>query len=141
MVKIIEGKKYDTSTAQEVGSWSNGLGRRDFGHINETLYRKRTGEFFIYGEGGPNTCYAERVDTNSWSGGERIMPQSYKQAMKWAEEHLTAEEYEAAFGEVAEDDTKETVCISLTKTAIETARRNAAAAGISISAYFESLVK
>ena len=58
MKKIINGKKYDTDTAQELASWDNGGGWRDFHHCEETLYRKKTGEFFLFGEGGPMTKYA-----------------------------------------------------------------------------------
>ena len=38
MVKIIKGRKYDTDTAREVGSYSNAGGWRDFGHFEETLF-------------------------------------------------------------------------------------------------------
>jgi len=57
MKKIINGKRYDTETAQLIGSasYSN---RTDFRFWSEELYRKKTGEFFLYGEGGP----ASKVD-------------------------------------------------------------------------------
>lgn len=40
-----------------------------------------------------------------WSGGEKIEIVSAEYAKKWAEENLTAEEYEAEFGEARELDT------------------------------------
>lgn len=52
MKKIINGKKYDTDTAKEVGYSNNGLLSTDIDYIEETLYQKKTGEFFLYGEGG-----------------------------------------------------------------------------------------
>lgn len=140
MKKIINGKMYDTETAKELGSWSNGGGWNDFHHTEETLYRKKTGEFFLFGEGGPMTRYAVSEGQNFWTGGSRIMPMTYQEAQKWAEENLTADEYEEIFGEVAEDDSRVTVAYSLSRTAAETIKRKAAEAGISASAYIESLL-
>ena len=62
MKKIINGKKYDTATAHECGTWSNAGSWRDFSHIEETLYRKRTGEFFLFGEGGPMTRFEKECE-------------------------------------------------------------------------------
>lgn len=140
MKKIINGKKYDTDTAKEIGCYSNGGNWRDFNHLEETLYRKRTGEFFLLGEGGPNTKYAERVDTNSWSGGSRIMPMSYEEAAKWAEEHMECDDYEAVFGEVPEDDTRKTITVNLAVSTIETAKRMASQKNMSLSALVEELI-
>ena len=50
MKKIIKGKVYDTDTARELASWANGGNWRDFSHLEETLYRKKTGEYFLHGE-------------------------------------------------------------------------------------------
>ncbi len=62
MKKVINGKAYDTEKAKPVAHWKNWGSWRDFEHIEETLYRKRTGEFFLLGEGGPKTeiCRARR---------------------------------------------------------------------------------
>ena len=140
MKKIINGKVYDTDTAKELGSWGNGGTWRDFSHIEETLYRKKTGEFFLHGEGGPATKYAQPAGQNSWSGGDRIMPMSYAEAREWAEEHLEAEEYEAIFGAVTEDESRVQVCYSLSVATVEIIKRKAAELGISASAYIEQLV-
>ena len=123
MKKIIKNKVYDTETAQEVGSWSNGGTWRDFNHIEETLYRKKTGEYFLFGEGGANTKYAESVGLNSWSGGERIIPMTFETASAWAQEKLSWEEYESIFGAVVEDETKKLVAYNLTVSAIEKLKR------------------
>lgn len=141
MKKIINGKAYDTATAKSVGYWTNGGTWRDFGHVEETLYRKKTGEFFLHGEGGPASRYAKPSGQNSWSSGERIMPMTFQEARAWAEEHLDGEDYEEAFGAVVEDDSRRTVTLSLSVSAVETIRRRAAEAGMTISAYVESLIK
>lgn len=102
MKKIIDGKKYDTETAKRLGFYSNYGSWRDFNHFEETLYQKKTGEFFLFGEGGPLTRYAESCGDNSFSGGSRIIPLTEEKAKAWVEKNLSADEYEALFGEVEE---------------------------------------
>ena len=132
MKKIINGKRYDTESAKEMGCFYNTLDIKDFAWCQETLYRKRTGEFFLHGEGGPMTRYASRAG-NAWTYGEMITPLSPEEAMKWAEEHLTAEEWEEIFGNLEEDDSKRIVTYSLPIRTIEKIKRTAAERGISFS--------
>ena len=141
MKKVIAGKVYDTATAQRLAYWENMADTRDFHQYSETLYRKKTGEYFLHGEGGPMTQYAQTVGTNSWSGGERIMPLTYSEAQKWAEDHLDGAEYEAIFGEVSEDGSRLQVCYTLSAATVETIKRRASELGITASAYIESLIK
>lgn len=142
MKKIINGKLYNTETAKELGGWADYGSWRDFQHIKETLYRKKTGEYFLFGEGGPATKYAEAEGQNSWTGGRRIMPMTYDEAREWAEKHLEADEYEAIFGEIVEDDGagKQVVSISVSPAKWEAAKRKAAQMGVGISEYIESLL-
>ena len=101
MKKIIDGKLYNTETATHLGSYWNGLSKRDFRYCEETLYRKKNGEYFCHGSGGAMTCYASRHgDTRS--EGEMIVPMTEAEAKRWAEDYLTVEEYIAAFGEPEE---------------------------------------
>lgn len=115
MKKIIGGKVYDTEKARQVGeSWSpDGFGPGDFQWCEETLYRKRTGEYFLHGEGGAKTKYAEPYGQSGWTGGERIMPLGQDEARGWAEDHLSADEYEEEFG-VPDEGDGETAHLSLT---------------------------
>lgn len=101
MKKIIHGKLYDTDTARLCGSdsYSN---PGDFSHWSEELYRKRTGEFFLHGAGGPLPRYSRKCGQNETCGGEEIIPMEESDAREWAEEHLTADEYIEVFGEVEE---------------------------------------
>lgn len=140
MKKIINGKVYDTSTAERVCGWSNGSSTSDFGYCSEDLYRKRTGEFFLYGEGGPRSRYAVSCGNNDWGYGESIIPLTYDAARKWAEDHLSADQYESIFGEVADDDSRASVTLSLSASAVEKAKRAAAQQGVGLSAYIESLL-
>jgi hypothetical protein len=101
MKKIINGKKYDTDTAKILGS-AGYSHPGDFNHWKETLYIKKTGEFFLHGIGGPMSKYAHRVSLNEWTGGEKIIPLTREEARKWIEKNLDVEEYEEIFGEVEE---------------------------------------
>lgn len=103
MKKIINGKRYDTESARLVGEWSNEC--RGFDYCRETLYCKRTGEYFLHGYGGARSTYAEQHG-NMWSEGEDIRPMTAENAAVWAEKHLTAEEYEDEFAVI--EDTPET---------------------------------
>lgn len=107
MKKIINGRLYDTSTTTELGNWEKDY--REFSYIQETLYRKKTGEYFLHGEGGAASKYAVAIGQNNWSGGEKIIPLTADAAQKWAEEHLTADEYMEIFSPVDEDEKLTTV--------------------------------
>ena len=66
---------------------------------------------------------------------------SYDSARQWAEDHLTAEQYQATFGEVVEDDSRTTLLLSLPVATVKKIKRNAAQAGLTVSAYIESKIK
>lgn len=100
--KIINGKLYNTETATIVGEWENDYYINDFRYCEEKLYRKRTGEYFLSGEGGPLSKYRKSYGDNSWGYGYEITPLSEKEAKQWAEDRLSADEYIAEFGEVEE---------------------------------------
>ena len=101
MKKIINRKMYDTETAKEIKTWENGYYPRDYHYYYETLYCKHTGEFFLYGEGGPLSKYAERCG-NYRTGGECITPYSTEDAMDWVAMYGNADLYIELFGDVAE---------------------------------------
>lgn len=97
MKAVINGKLYNTETAKYIGSFSSGI-PHDFEAYEESLYRTRKGEFFIAGSGGPMSKYGRSVGRNEIAGGSKITPLTVKEAQKWAEEYLSAEEYIEAFG-------------------------------------------
>lgn len=102
MKKIINSKRYDTDTAKLVAESKQGyIG--DFNYVCETLYKKRSGEYFLHGYGHAASRYAKSLGNNRWGAGERIIPMSYEDARKWAETNIDSDEYEREFG-IAEDD-------------------------------------
>jgi hypothetical protein len=145
MKRIIDGKKYDTETAYMVGQWENMYDVSNFHYYSESLYRKRTGEYFLYGEGGAMSKYAETIGQNEWQGGEKIIPLTYDNARKWAEEHLGVDVYESEFGEVSEDDTTIAVTVRVpqsTKDAIDKlAARTGRTRGEIVSAAIAAMAK
>jgi len=112
MNKVISGSKYDTETAKRLGAWSNRSDSRDFSYCSESLYRTKSGKYFLYGEGGPMSRYASHSSENSWGYGEKIIPMSRAEAQEWAEEHLDGDEYEEIFG-IVEEDGKEQFNITI----------------------------
>lgn len=140
MKKIIDGKRYDTETATKVGEWWNGCSRRDFNFVNEELYQKRTGEFFLYGEGGPSSRYSKSIGNNTWSGDEVIIPLTLEAAQKWAEKNLDGDEYEKIFGEVEEDGSRKVIALSLATSTVEKLRQQAVAKGKTMSGLVEELI-
>ena len=101
MKRIISGRRYDTETAKLLGqaSYSN---CSDFHYWSEELYVKRTGEYFLYGVGGPMSKYSQQTGENEWTGGKEIIPLSLNEAKMWVEKYLDADEYEKIFGKVEE---------------------------------------
>lgn len=100
MKKIINGSRYDTETAKRLGWWESGPDIRDLFYCSETLYRTKSGKYFLHGEGGPGTAYGNRPN------GEQIIPIAEDAAKAWAEEHMDGDDYEAAFGAVDDDITQ-----------------------------------
>ena len=96
MKKIINGKRYDTDTAKLVGEYDNDYATNDFRWYMEELYKKRTGEFFLYGEGGGLSKYSESYG-DSRGYGNKFTPLNIDEAKEWMEKNCDAEEYEEVF--------------------------------------------
>lgn len=140
MKKVINGKVYDTETAKRVGEYEPNPYRSDFNWFCETLYQKKTGEFFLHGDGNANSKYSRSCGQNEWCGDEKIIPMAYDQAQKWAEEHLTGDEYITIFGEPEEDEEKAQIHINLSKGAISKLKQASQKNGLTVSAYIEQLI-
>ena len=97
MKKIINGKMYNTETAMEIDFYCN-----DFDYISETLYIKKTGEFFLVGDGGAKSIYSKSCGNNIRSGCQLIIPLSEEEAKEWILENCKIDTYIKFFGEVDE---------------------------------------
>ncbi|MDO4595954.1 MAG: hypothetical protein Q4B30_03145 [Coriobacteriaceae bacterium] len=111
-------RMYDTRTAYFVGTWEQGS-RDSESWTNETLCRKRNGEYFLYGEGGSASKYAKRRASGSadFVASEEIMPLTDAEAHEWAKEHLdpvdVAQEFDVyGHGEFSDDELDEDVIVT-----------------------------
>jgi hypothetical protein len=108
MKKIINGLRYDSEKAVEIGFYSNinkgATSHRDFNWWEATLYKtKRSGRYFIVGEGGAMSRFSQSTGQNSWSGGIDLIPMTKEQALEWAEQFLDPDEVEEHFGKDIQD--------------------------------------
>jgi hypothetical protein len=138
MKKIINNKLYDTETAKLLGTWDNNILPTDFGYIEEALYKKRSGTYFLHGKGGPMTAYAKSTGQNSWTGGEKIIPISYDMARQWAEEKLSADDYEKIFD--LTEDGRVNLVVSVSPSAREKGKQKALKQGVSLSQLIETFL-
>lgn len=103
--KMINGKRYNTETAQEIAHYSNSSDRRDFHQFEETLYKTPNGAYFLVGEGGPMSKYSRATGQNSWSGSsDNFTPLTRAQALQWCEAHgVKPATIEAHFSDLLQD--------------------------------------
>jgi hypothetical protein len=87
MRAVIEGRRYDTETADLIARWSYGDGPQDWHHVQEKLYRTRQGSWFIAGSGGARSKYRVSTAQRTWYPGERIDALSSDEALEWLETH------------------------------------------------------
>lgn len=103
MRDIIKGKMYNTETANYIGYARSKEGVTSFNWYRESLYQKKTGEFFLAGEGNAMSKYARSVGSGfCWEAGEGIIPLSLEEAKEWVTENLTVDDYIDLFGEPEE---------------------------------------
>ncbi len=140
MKKIINNRVYDTEKAVLVGSSCCRESAGNPNYVKEKLYRKRTGEYFLYGVGGPNTQYAKLDGYSIWKFGERLVPVTYSVAKNWAETNLSDYVYSEHFEVDKGDETKSTVTVSLRKSDIDKLKIDSAAHGMGVSAWVTKII-
>lgn len=99
MKRTISGKRYNTETSRKIGEASD-KAPEDPRYTHETLYRTKSGNYFIHGEGGPESRYAQERG-GQWEYGEKILPLSEPMACQWLEEHLSGIELDIALSEMS----------------------------------------
>ena len=140
MIKSINGKSYNTESAKQIGYWTNGGEVSPEDQVTEALYRKRSGEYFLYGEGGPTTRYGKYSRRKGWQPGAKIIPLMKDKAMAWAKEHLSEELYNAAFSMPDTGESK-MLTLLLPEQTIEKLRSLAFDMGCGMSGVIDELVQ
>jgi len=83
--RVIGGKVYDTSTAEEIcDCGSSGYSCSEFKWHDTYLYRTKKGAFFLAGEGGPMTMWA-KSSGNGIGYGSGVLPLTDAMAREYAE--------------------------------------------------------
>ena len=140
MKRVINGKLYNTDTAVDLAVYEANA-TDSLNYYSERLYRKRTGEYFIHGEGGARTRYAAS-DGDGWSrGGEAIFPLSVDEARAWAEQHISEEDFERLFGAAHEDGDTVKTSFDLSPDLAAKLQDVAAERGVSRRAVIEELIR
>lgn len=102
MKQVINRKVYDTETAECLATYDNGLSRSDFRCLSESLYKTKKGAYFLAGEGGPKTRYAEACG-NMTSGSSKIIPLTRDEAIEWCEQYRMTSVLKKEFADALED--------------------------------------
>lgn len=139
MKAIINGLLYNTATAKLLGG--NGYGYPgDFRYCYESLYIKKSGEYFLHGMGGALSRYGISTGTNEVSGNETIIPMTPTKARAWAEENLDANDFISAFGTPPESGDRITITAVISADTYEKLRSDAEKADMELSKYIERLI-
>ncbi|MEG2570448.1 MAG: hypothetical protein RSA70_03345 [Clostridia bacterium] len=101
MKKYFNGALYNTDSAEILAATNNGLPTSDFAYFSEALYRTKSCNYFIHGEGGARSRYCSYLG-NTWSFGEKITPISEASAREWIAENFDSAKYEEVFAPAAE---------------------------------------
>ncbi len=73
---------YNTETATALAKYTAPYNCGDFNRYVEVLYKTKKGAYFLEGEGGPMSKYAQSYG-NGWSGGSGIIAISADEAFEW----------------------------------------------------------
>lgn len=87
MKRIIDGKRYDTDTAEMVCDVSSRTSnQRDFKWHDTQLYRTKNGRWFVAGEGGPMSQWFHDTG-NGYSYGKGLRVIDANEARELLEQH------------------------------------------------------
>lgn len=86
MIRIIDGKRYNTATAEKVFGYWNGYSSSDFKYRTKDLYRTEKGAWFLHHEGGPLSDMAVSRG-NGRMGSETIEVIDENDAFKFLQAH------------------------------------------------------
>lgn len=96
--RIVNGKRYNTETAEHLCNISrNGFNRGDFAYDDTDLYVTKNGNFFIAGEGGARSRWAQSYGQNGSQGGSGLRPIEKNDARSLLEQYGSPEQVEQYF--------------------------------------------
>ena len=96
MKKVIDGRVYNTETADCICDLRCSHYPSDFAYHETSLYRTKKGAYFLAGKGGPMSRWRCKVG-NGFSGGSGLLLLDYEEARGYAEAaDLEPEEMAAA---------------------------------------------
>lgn len=128
-IKTFDGKKYDVVTSEKIGSYTTGKGEN---WLEETLYRKRSGEYYLMGSGGDDTC---------WRGTDGVQPLCRAWAESWVLECLGKDAYDRIFARPAEPKEKQRITVELPADAYARLTELSESAGVSKTRVIEKLLQ
>jgi hypothetical protein len=103
MKRIINMKRYDTTTAKKIANWWNGCTPTDFNYCSETLYLTKNKSWFLHAEGGAHSIHAEFAEGGrSSTSGDDIIPMTEEEAASWLAKHSPSK-FETHFAHLAKD--------------------------------------
>lgn len=103
MKRTIEGKTYNTETAEEIGYNCSHLYCSDFGWWEETLHKTKKGNYFLHGSGNAMSKYSCPVGNNGSGGDSEIIPMTEEEALEWCEESNNQDSIEKHFSNLVEE--------------------------------------
>ena len=141
MKKHIKNRVYDTNKATELATWHDSPFNYPT-YYSEKLYQKKTGEYFLYGRGGPESPYCAYQGNGVWTAGERIIPMTPADASDWARSHLKADQYDDIFvTPQALKSGKEYLTCYLDSRLVEAIRHDAKTQGLTVASLMTALLR
>lgn len=136
MIKQIRGRKYDTERATVVGTVRPmASDMHEVQHIEKTLYRKRTGEYFLY-------SVKKDVENNGSSPAWNIEPMTPLEAERWAKKNFKKEDFIVAFPPEGEGSgARVTTSISLKRENYEKVKELAMRANMPLSKFLDRVIQ
>lgn len=98
MKRVIEGKSYNTDTAEHICDLECSDYPNDFRYHDTALYRTKKGAYFLSGEGGPMSMWSRAAMGGGSTSGKGIQLIDYAEARETAERAGLDEEEMTAAG-------------------------------------------
>lgn len=84
---LVLQRRYNTNTARLIGTHSSGLPTDNPHYYTVSLYRQKDGEYFMVGEGGPESQYGREGKDGGMLSGRRSFSVPEAEARKWMEKY------------------------------------------------------